>query len=121
MICTPLSARTRWRYTAPVKAPFLTTSVATTGQRDAQEQGSPPASAQPLRRRPRHPPSPSPTPPPIARTRLDSLENNFLHLPSLFQALINEAYSVTNIAGGYLFMKYQHHAILKASKALISE
>lgn len=57
-----------------------------------------------------------------------SLGNAFLfnlitapHPPPLFQALINEADSVTNIAGGYLFMKYQHRAILKASKVLISE
>jgi len=59
-----------------------------------------------------------PHPVPITCTHLNSLENTFLQPPPLFQALINEADSVTNMAGGYLFMKYQHHAILKASKAL---
>lgn len=69
-----------------------------------------------------------PVPPPVTCVCVTSFQNAFLfnlitapHPPPLFQALINEADSVTNIAGGYLFMKYQHRAILKASKVLISE
>lgn len=105
---------------ALVKPTLLTTYFTVSGPRDAQQPHTPSSHSSCT-----HPHAPCAT---SHHLHVASLEKAFVFnsvtalCPSpLFQDLINEADSATNIAVGYLFMKYQHYGILKASKVLNSE